>query len=336
MEERSASPPRPAVVPALTIKTPTLPVKRSAAELRAAAGIAGPSSSVSPAVVVQQQSADQAIPAGLRAQLDLLTDVQRSAVLVYLSQLGTSSKFKFSSSDAAEELAAKGLASKAPTPSLSCWQQLSDALHGCIAPPAASTVLAAPAAAAPPLAPTPAVPTLSTSAAAAAASRTSFASHAPPLLSRGDSATVIQSVWRGKSQRRASAADPDSSTAPPKPVPPSTAGIEEDMPVLPPAVQAAFDAAAKVAAVEAVLEPMDNANGDSPAKLQRKPSNLLPGAASEKMGALPLPVPSFSALKVLPGLPSSIKSQPQAVPPPAAMAMPGMPGSISASPQLKI
>ena len=273
--ERSASPPRPAVVPALTIKPPSLPVR--------VGGFAGQSkfnmtSSMTVAASTAPHAAYLGFPASLRMQVDALTDVQRSALLAYL--MSSSSKKKFSNSDAAEELHAKG---KAPT--LSCWQQLTR----CLAPPTPT-----------------AHPDLSTEPAPAQ----------PPTASIEEQTPLLPPAVKVSA--------PDADDEPP--AKPPTASTEEEIPVLPPVVQAAFDAAAKAAAMESVLELLDDADADL----------APPGARELQRQFNSLPLPTNGALKVLPGLPGSIRPLSQgAGPAPSRSAMPGMPGSIIASAQVE-
>ena len=96
--------------------------------------------------------------------------------------------------------------------------------------------------------------------------------------------------------------------------------------MLPPVVQAAYDAAEKAAAMESVLELLDDANADL----------APPGARELQRQFTSLPVPTNGALKVLPGLPGSTRPLLQgAGPAPSRSAMPGMPGSIIASAQVE-
>ena len=288
-EERSASPPRPAVVPALTIKPPSLPVR--------VGGFAGQSKSnmtssmtVAASSTAPPHAAYLGFPASLRMQVDALTDVQRSALLAYL--MSSSSKKKFSNSDAAEELHAKG---KAPT--LSCWQQLTR----CLAPP---TPQAAPTA----------HPDLSTDPAPAQQPTASIEGQTP----------VLPPAVKAALDPAAKVAAPDADGEPP--ARPPTASTEEEIPVLPPVVQAAYDAAEKAAAMESVLELLDDADADL----------APPGARELQRQFTSLPVPTNGALKVLPGLPGSTRPPLQgAGPAPSRSAMPGMPGSIIASAQVE-
>ena len=283
--ERSASPPRPAVVPALTIKPPSLPVR--------VGGFAGQSKfnmtssmTVAASSTAPPHAAYLGFPASLRMQVDALTDVQRSALLAYL--MSSSSKKKFSNSDAAEELHAKG---KAPT--LSCWQQLTR----CLAPPTPT-----------------AHPDLSTEPAPAQ----------PPTASIEEQTPLLPPAVKAALDAAAKVAAPDADDEPP--AKPPTASTEEEIPVLPPVVQAAFDAAAKAAAMESVLELLDDADADL----------APPGARELQRQFNSLPLPTNGALKVLPGLPGSIRPLSQgAGPAPSRSAMPGMPGSIIASAQVE-
>jgi len=300
-KEHSPTPSRPMNVPALAITPQKTPLQKLA-EKRATAQ-AGPSA-IMPASMHATAAADPIIPAELRKQLDALSMVQRAAVVAYLGELGKSkkvaaSKSRFVSAHDAEELAAKALAAQAAmaeSSRQSCWHQLAGAVQLCLAP---ST---------PPAAAVPALPAARTS------SSSTAAVEAPILFDRSKSATHIQSVWRGKSQRLSNGRFSESSAV-----------SEVSTPVLPPAVQAAFDADAARYSSQVEMP--------AATKLVKKPSNLsLPG--------VPLPslpgIPSFRTSS-MPGMPSSIKPAAQLVPAAAVapLAMPGMPGSIAAAPQLK-
>jgi len=332
---KPSSPTRPANVPALTIKAPSIPVKRSVAELRAAAGIIDPvpstmKTTAAPATVTPPKpAATPTIPMGLRLQLDGLTSEQRTAAMAYLVSLGKSDL----QTDAVENVAAKPV-QQVPGPS--CWQQLATAMQGCIAPPRLDPALDPPASAAgpsgsadgvepPPPPPVPAIPV-----GQAAAAKSDGALGEPvPLLKRDKSAMVIQDVWRRSSRRMSKASDILREVEGLGPLPHAATDSKIDLPSVPAAVQAAYDAAAAEAAA-ALSEQQD-----AERKAKHKPSNIIPSLTDMVAEKMPSFRPRDVNARNLPGMPGSIKSTPQVVPPSSISAMPGMPGSILATPQLK-